>query len=74
VIKNSYKTFSLIRREKRGAFPVIAAMTFVSVILGSCGPLGTPLRPVGPAPKAKPTVKDSAQEQLERFNIFLDRA
>jgi hypothetical protein len=73
-MQNSNKTFSLIRREKRGAVPVSAALTFVSVILSGCGPLGTPLRPVGPAPEAGPTTKDSPQEQLDRFNIFLDRA
>jgi hypothetical protein len=74
VTQNSNKIFGLIRREKKGAFHVIAAMTFVTVLLSGCGPLGTPLRPLGPAPEAKPTAKDSPQEQLERFNIFLDRA
>jgi hypothetical protein len=74
MIQSSNKTFSLVRREKRCSFHVIAAMMFVSAIISGCGPLGTPPRPVGPAPEAEPTAKDSPQEQLDRFNIYLDRA
>ena len=73
-MQKSHKIVSLIRCEKRDARPVIAAMTFVSVILSSCGALGTPLQPVGPAPEAEPTEKDPLQEQLDLFNIFLNRA
>lgn len=49
-------------------------MIFVSATLSGCGPLGTPLRPLGPAPEAEPAAEESPHEQLERFNLFLNRA
>ncbi|MGE0680182.1 MAG: hypothetical protein AB7P69_04600 [Candidatus Binatia bacterium] len=53
---------------------ILSALTLMSILLSSCGPLGTPMRPLGPVPEAEPTEKNSPQEQLERFNILLDRA
>lgn len=73
-MQKNHQSSSVIRREKVDVRFSIAVITCVSVILGSCGPLGTPIRPLGPAPEAKPAEKDSPQERLDRFNIFLNRA
>ena len=49
---------------------------FIAAMLSSCGPLGAPLQPLGPPPEPPPTEEtDSRQEeQVEKFNVFLDRA
>jgi hypothetical protein len=60
--------------KKHRVLLFLAGVTLLGIECSGCGPLGTPMQPLGPAPQTAPPAAESPQEQLDRFNIFLNRA